>query len=52
MSDPGRNRTCTFLDVGQVSSPLDHGIMVAEAGCFTDQLQVAGPGVAPGSPGL
>ena len=26
-SDPGRNRTCSFLDVGQASSPLDHGIV-------------------------
>ena len=26
-SDPGWNRTSTFLDVGQASSPLDHGIM-------------------------
>ena len=32
-SDPGWNRTSTFLDVGQASSPLDHGIMsVTEAG--------------------
>ena len=26
-SDPGWNRTSTFLDVGQASSPLDHGIV-------------------------
>ena len=25
-SDPGWNRTITFLDVAQVSLPLDHGI--------------------------
>jgi hypothetical protein len=28
-SDPGWNRTITFLDVGQVSSPLDHGIKLS-----------------------
>ena len=28
-SDPGWNRTITFLDVGQVSSPLDHGIRLS-----------------------
>ena len=27
LSDPGWNRTSTFLDVDQASSPLDHGIM-------------------------
>lgn len=27
-SDPGWNRTITFLDVGQASSPLDHGISI------------------------
>jgi hypothetical protein len=26
ISDPGWNRTITFLHVAQVSSPLDHGI--------------------------
>ena len=32
-SDPGWNRTITFLDVTQASSPLDHGITsVTEAG--------------------
>src|SRR4029079_2576680 len=32
-SDPGWNRTIAFLDVGQASSPLDHGIMsVTEEG--------------------
>ncbi len=28
-SDPGGTRTITFLDVGQVSSPLDHGIKLS-----------------------
>ena len=32
-SDPGWNRTITFLDVAQVSLPLDHGIKsVTEVG--------------------
>lgn len=32
-SDPGWNRTIAFLDVGQASSPLDHGILsVTEVG--------------------
>ena len=32
-SDPGWNRTITLLDVGQASSPLDHGIIsVTEEG--------------------
>ena len=31
-SDPGWNRTSTFLDVTQASSPLDHGIMFSDRG--------------------
>lgn len=30
LSDPGWNRTSTFLDVGQASSPLDHGIILRQ----------------------
>ena len=65
-SDPGWSRTTAFLVVIQVSSPLDHGIIpVTEVGleptgtrlstsplCQFAYPVVAGPGVAPGGPGL
>ena len=43
-SDPGWNRTITFLRVMQVSSPLDHGIKlsVTEVGVEPTQSQVLG----------
>jgi hypothetical protein len=42
-SDPGWNRTITFLDVAQASSPLDHGIKsVTEVGVEPTQSQVLG----------
>ena len=43
-SDPGWNRTSTFLDVGQASSPLDHGIMlsVTRVGVEPTNSQVLG----------
>ena len=43
-SDPGWNRTITFLVVTQVSSPLDHGIKlsVTEVGVEPTQSQVLG----------
>ena len=66
-SDPGRTRTVVFLAVAQASLPLDHGIIspVTEVGveptgtrlstsplCQFAYPVVAGPGVAPGGPGL
>ena len=67
-SDPGWSRTITFLDVGQVSLPLDHGInLVTEVVAKSTGTrfstspvyqfaypanQVAGPGVAPGKRSL
>src|SRR5882724_11164505 len=43
-SDPGWNRTITFLHVMQASSPLDHGIKlsVTEVGVEPTQSQVLG----------
>ena len=43
-SDPGWNRTITFLHVTQASSPLDHGIRlsVTEVGVEPTQSQVLG----------
>ena len=43
-SNPGWNRTITFLHVTQVSSPLDHGIKlsVTEVGVEPTQSQVLG----------
>ena len=37
-SDPGWNRTSTFLDVGQASSPLDHGIVSDRGGSRTHKI--------------
>ncbi len=66
-SDPGWNRTITFLAVTQASSPLDHGIVSSDRGrsrtckitrlstsslCLFAYSAVAGPGVAPGRRGL
>ena len=66
-SDPGWSRTTAFLVVIQASLPLDHGIVlsVTEVGleptgtrlstsplCQFAYPVVAGPGVAPGGPGL
>ena len=68
VSDPGWNRTSTFLVVVQASLPLDHGIVflsVTEVGleptgtrlstsplCQFAYPVVAGRGVAPRVPGL
>ena len=42
-SDPGWNRTSTFLDVDQAPSPLDHGIMsVTRVGVEPTESQVLG----------
>ena len=61
-SDPGWNRTITFLDVAQASSPLDHGIemSVTEVGVEPTQSQVLGllalpvcvPGQSVAGPGV
>jgi hypothetical protein len=61
-SDPGWNRTITFLHVTQVSSPLDHGIklLVTEVGVEPTQSQVLGllalpvcvPGQSVAGPGV
>ena len=61
-SNPGWNRTITFLDVAQVSSPLDHGIKlsVTEVGVEPTQSQVLGllalpvcvPGQSVAGPGV
>ena len=67
ISDPGRTCTVVFLAIAQASLLLDHGIVspVTEVGleptgtrlstsplCQFAYPVVAGPGVAPGVPGL